>query len=395
MSEEPETIPAAILRQQQDIRRTIAVSSRISSPYLVMNALATVVAAYGLLANSTAVVIGAMIIATLIGPIMGLALALVDGDMELFRHSVFAELSGVMMVVSLGAIIGRIHIDLDITQEILSRTQPNILDLMVALAGGAAGAYATVSPRVSVGLVGVAISTALVPPLTACGICFSRGLGDLALGALILFTTNLVAIQCAASVVLFAFGYHKVTKRDPNDHGYHRRLVVDAALFVCLSIFLYRQFAMSVSEEIFRKNLRKSLEVGLRAVPGATLEDIRVRTTSERDIVVALVRVPNSITPQQTSVLQSMLVPRDSRQIELHVRSQLTKETTTEGYLHEIKPAAAPVDDPEVPNEELERRNPSDANDDNFWGEEPESPTLRGNVVDPKSNSEPLRQANL
>ena len=64
MSEEPETIPAAILRHQQDIRRTIAVSSRISSPYLVMNALATVVAAYGLLANSTAVVIGAMIIAT-------------------------------------------------------------------------------------------------------------------------------------------------------------------------------------------------------------------------------------------------------------------------------------------------------------------------------------------
>lgn len=150
--------------KRESVRRSIEIGAKLSQPYLVMNALATAVASYGLLADSTAVVIGAMIIAMLLGPIMGIALAMVDGDIRLLRESLIAETAGALLVIFIGWLIGSVHSDIAVAGEILSRTKPNLLDLAVAVFGGAAGAYATASPRVSVGLVGVAISTALVPP---------------------------------------------------------------------------------------------------------------------------------------------------------------------------------------------------------------------------------------
>ncbi len=331
------------------VRQAIDLGARLNSPYVVMNALATVVAAYGLLANSTAVVIGAMIIAMLLGPIMGLALALVDGDVGLLRRALMAEVVGAALVLAIGFLIGKLHSDLPITAEIMSRTKPNLLDLAIALGGGAAGAYATVSPRVSVGLVGVAISTALVPPLAACGICLSQGLSEQASGSFILFLTNFVAIQCASSAVLFAFGFHQVTERGTGDRGFIRRLVVDAAIFLALSVFLYFQLTSTVQQQQFDESVKAGIEKGLSQIPGAYLAETRFRDVKGTDIVVAVVRVPNSITPAQTAVIERLLPTRKGRRLELHVRSLLTKEATTSGYQHELAPTAPPVEEIDPP----------------------------------------------
>lgn len=336
-------------RHQARTRRTIAVGSRLSPAYLIMNALATIVASYGLLANSTAVVIGAMLIAMLLGPIVGLALALVDGDTKLLRHAILAEAVGVALVVAVGYLVGRLHFEIDISSEILSRTRPNLLDLAIAVAGGAAGAYAIVSPRLNVGVVGVAISTALVPPLASCGICLSRGLTAQAGGAFVLFATNLVAIQVAASVVLFLFGFHNVTRRHSEDRGFVRRLVLDAALFLVLSVFLYVQLARTIEEQRFEKVVRQQLTKGLVKIAGAYLAEAKFVRRDHEDIVLALVRAPNSVTPEQTAQLERALLPRDKRDLKLHVRTQITKETTSKGYLHEIEPEAPPAEDPFTP----------------------------------------------
>jgi uncharacterized hydrophobic protein (TIGR00271 family) len=124
-----------------------------------MNALAATIASYGLFANSPAVVIGAMLVALLMGPIVGVSLALVDSDAGILLKSLLSLLSGVVGVLVTAFIIGAVHKDMPITSEIIARTAPNFLDLMIALAGGAAGAYATVSFRLSLALVGVAIAT--------------------------------------------------------------------------------------------------------------------------------------------------------------------------------------------------------------------------------------------
>lgn len=195
-------MPSELSDERLSICQSITENSLLTVPYMVMNALSTIVACYGLLAESTAVVIGAMIIAMLLGPITGVALGLVEGNNLLLSKAVLTEIAGVLTVLIIAAIIGKIHQDVPLGKEIFSRTAPNILDLAIALAGGAAGAYATISPRLSVGLVGVAISTALVPPLSTCSILLVRGETQLATGAFLLFFANLVAIQVASSIVL-------------------------------------------------------------------------------------------------------------------------------------------------------------------------------------------------
>jgi uncharacterized hydrophobic protein (TIGR00271 family) len=310
-----------------------------------MNALATLVAGYGLFANSTAVVIGAMLIAMLLGPIMGLAMGLVDGDTQLLKRASIAETVGAIMVVMIAFIMGRMHFDLPITAEMMARVHPNLLDLMIALAGGAAGAYATVSPKVNAGIVGVAIATALVPPLTTCGICLSRGLYDLAGGAFLLFATNLVAIQAAASLVLFLHGFHNITQKDGNDNGYVRRLVLDGVLLAGLAVFMFFQLAATVREQQYREAVKTTLRTSLKVLPGAYLVEVDHFTEGDVKTVVAVVRTPNSLTPKQTAGIQDALKESTGENLRLHVRSVLTKETTSDGYLHELDPARPAIED--------------------------------------------------
>ncbi len=136
MSNPIQDVPIDPLHRKKAIRQSIRENAAFTVPYVTMNALATVVACYGLLQNSTAVVIGAMIIAMLLGPISGIALALVSGDNALLVKALLAEVGGVLVVLGVAFCIGKIHQDLPLTAEILSRTSPNILDLMIALADG-------------------------------------------------------------------------------------------------------------------------------------------------------------------------------------------------------------------------------------------------------------------
>ncbi|MBN9501805.1 MAG: TIGR00341 family protein [Armatimonadetes bacterium 55-13] len=331
---------------RSEVRRQIAESSRLTVSYIVMNSLATIVAGYGLLANSTAVVIGAMIIAMLLGPITGLALALVDGNTRLLRWALGSEIAGVILVLVISYFIGMIHADMPLTAEILARTKPNLLDLIIALAGGAAGAYAVVSPKVSVGLVGVAISTALVPPLTTCGICLARGQMGLASGGFLLFLTNLVAIQCASSAVMYAHGFHRITRRPIGDSKYIGRLATSVGILLVLSVVLGINLASTLARERFEQSVKDKLEAGLRPISGTYLVELRFVPETDLQIIVAVVRAPNSVTPDQTKSLEATLKGLSRDPIELHVRTVLTKETTDNGYLHEIAPEAAPVDDP-------------------------------------------------
>jgi uncharacterized hydrophobic protein (TIGR00271 family) len=173
------------------VRATIDSISGFDAAFVTMNALATVLACYGLFENSPAVVIGAM----LLGPISGVALGLVDANNRLLRKALATLAGGVAVVYGTAFILGLVHSTFPLTNEIYARTSPNLMDLMIALSGGAAGAYAIVTPRLNLSLVGVAISTALVPPLSSSAICMARGEYRLGLGALLLAFANIVGIS--------------------------------------------------------------------------------------------------------------------------------------------------------------------------------------------------------
>lgn len=174
-----------------------------------MLALSVLIAVIGLATDSDAIIIGAMLIAPMMTPLMGLAAALVMGWGGHLVRSVLAVVLGAAGAVFVAYALTSVlpGPDRTLTRVVLSRTSPNLLDLIVALAAGAAGAYATAREDVSTALPGVAVAVALVPPLAAAGFAFALGRPDLAGGALLLFVTNAVAIVLVASLVLLAKGF--------------------------------------------------------------------------------------------------------------------------------------------------------------------------------------------
>jgi uncharacterized hydrophobic protein (TIGR00271 family) len=305
-----------------------------------MNALATIVASYGLLQNSTAVVIGAMIIAMLLGPITGLALALVDGNDRLLRQSLLTEFVGVVIVLAVSLAVGYIHRDLPLTGEILSRTSPNILDLVIALAGGAAGAYATISSRLSVGLVGVAIATALVPPLATCSICLARGDYHLAFGGFLLFFANFVAIQFASSVVMWALGYHQLLREITNLRAYVFHIVASLFILIVLGGVLAINFTNTIDKQKEETQARTRLRDSLSKHPGIFLADVRFESGPTSTLVYAVIRTPYSLSPNSVRDLQAKMPLIEGKPVELHIRSVITKETTAKGYVNLMPPTA-------------------------------------------------------
>jgi uncharacterized hydrophobic protein (TIGR00271 family) len=177
--------------------------------FVVLLCLSVVVASVGLVQDSTAVVIGAMMIAPLMAPIMGIAASLVMGwGTRLLRSLLIVTLSVIGAVAIAWLIAGVMPAaDTGLPAEVLARSSPDVRDLLVALAAGAAGAYATMRRDVSGALPGVAVAVALVPPLGCVGTLLGRGQPDLALGAALLFLTNLFGIILAAAVVFVLTGF--------------------------------------------------------------------------------------------------------------------------------------------------------------------------------------------
>lgn len=181
----------------------------------VMLLLSVAIATFGILANSTAVVIGAMLIAPLMTPIIGAAAATATGRSARMFASLAMVGAGVAAAVGLAFVIGAwapTIVPLDRNGQVLSRVSPNVIDMAIALAAGAAGAFASVNKRVSSSIAGVAIAVALVPPLGVAGLTLQAGMYVDSLGASLLFLTNLVSIVLAAVVVFFLTGFAPIAR---------------------------------------------------------------------------------------------------------------------------------------------------------------------------------------
>src|SRR6516164_6533258 len=131
--------------QRSAAREAVTSGAAITTSYLAMNAAATLLSGFGLLQNSPAVIIGAMLVAMLLGPIVGIALGLAEANLALLGRSLLSEIVGASWVLAIGYVIGAASRNLPLGSEILSRTSPNILDLLIGLVGGMAGGFTYMS----------------------------------------------------------------------------------------------------------------------------------------------------------------------------------------------------------------------------------------------------------
>ncbi|MEE3851482.1 TIGR00341 family protein [Gordonia sp. LSe1-13] len=180
------------------------------SAFWIMLTLSGIIAVSGVVADSTATVIGAMIVAPLSTPILGIGLGIVTARARLILSSVGFVLIGVVLVTVLGVLMSQLlpnPTNVLANSQVTGRTSPTLVDLVAALATGLVGAIAITRRDVGDVLPGVAIAISLVPPLGVVGVCLGSGAPSLALGAFVLFASNVVAMIITSAIVLTVGGY--------------------------------------------------------------------------------------------------------------------------------------------------------------------------------------------
>lgn len=201
--------PAALVRAQRATLAVVDDPLRQYSSFALRLALAAVIATGGIAAGSSAVVIGAMLIAPLMSPMLGVALATVMGRPRTAARALLVTVLGALACIGVAVVVAGIvpvSVNTATNQEVLSRVSPRLVDLVVALASGLMAAIATMRSDIPDAAPGIAISASIVPPLCVVGVALEAGDMAAAHGALLLFLANFFAIQIMCFIVFLAMG---------------------------------------------------------------------------------------------------------------------------------------------------------------------------------------------
>ncbi len=312
----------------------IKIISDGSAPHLGFYALiaaSSLIASIGLLTNSAPVVIGAMLVSPLMTPIFGMALGMVRGESAFFLRALRAEGGGVALAILFGVIFGSLNLTTETTPEIAARLRPNLLDLLVAVFAGIAGTWAIIDERISPVLPGVAISTAIIPPLSVSGLCLATGAYAGAQGAFLLFFANFLAILMVSSLIFLWIGLASRVVA-PKRGQLLPRLVVTVASFLILAAFLTHsliqfivlQQRQKASEQVFLENQDK--------LPSYTLMNVQHRETKGKILVVAKILTPKAFSPARVSFFEKEIGKRIGRPVLLLVRCVLSQDVSSQGF---------------------------------------------------------------
>lgn len=230
------------------VLKDLASRAELSGSYLLMIVFSGLVALLGLLINNVAVVIGAMLISPLMGPIFTAAMAFSLGDLGLAKRALKIIVASIILTVVMAAFFTLLSPLKTPTTEILSRTRPNVYDLLIAAIAGAAGAYALCT-RVSYLFVttGVAVATAVIPPLSVVGYGFGTGHFAIAFGGFLLFFTNLVAIVISSDIVFHFFRFRAIVS-DETRYPVRTRVLILGSVLVLISAPLVYTLVVDINK---------------------------------------------------------------------------------------------------------------------------------------------------
>lgn len=205
--------------------------------YVIMTLLSGIIATFGLLLDSAAVIIGAMLVAPLMNPLQAFGIGVVAGRARLAVRSVVTVMLGAVLITLFAVLCGWAVGVAAPTPEMLARGSPSLLDAVVALAAGMAGAYATARKDIPAALAGVAIAAALVPPISTIGLGLAAGRFGLAMGATLLFLVNVVCIAVVAAVTFQWLGL-RPADRSRTERGQLALATASVGLLVGLLVVL-------------------------------------------------------------------------------------------------------------------------------------------------------------
>ncbi|MEM7593220.1 MAG: DUF389 domain-containing protein [Cyanobacteria bacterium P01_A01_bin.83] len=290
---------------------------RLSVPtftYHFMLGMSAIIATLGLLANSVAIIIGAMIVAPLMGPIVGMGYAIASGNRKLLRRSSLTLFKGVILTIAVSWIVASL-IGLEaVNTEILARSNPTLIDFGIAMAAGAAGAFANTRRSIATAMPGVAIAVALVPPLSVVGIGLSLGDLVLARGSLLLFITNLVCIVFFGGLIFVFQSYGTLLKAKQG-------LIFAVITLALLSFPLSFSMRSLLVEKNLRFRVREIIIEKTETFSSSNIESVKVvHQLDFIEILIELYAPDESLSRQKIDRVAKLLAKELDEPIELQIR---------------------------------------------------------------------------
>lgn len=311
----------------KSLNRNLWRGAEPSFTYYTMLFLSGVISALGLLAGSTAAIIGAMIVAPLMGPITGMAFAITMGNRRLLKRAGVSVLTGALLTVLTAYLICEL-IGLNVLNpEILERTRPTLIDLAIGLAAGAAGAFATTRREVASALSGVAIAVALVPPLSVIGIGIAYGSHDVVIGSTLLFLTNLSGIVLSGGLIFVWQDYGSIKRA-------RRGLLASTLIIVVLGIPLGLSLRQLIVQERARTLVGRIVRNETVAFENAAIRRLQVDSRGKTLMVTLEVGAAERMSQAQVRSAHRLLERKLSRPVDLSVSvfplQEFEIETTTD-----------------------------------------------------------------
>ncbi len=284
--------------------------------YLVMIVLSAALATLGLLTNSAAVIIGAMLVAPLMSPLSSFSTGMASGILQLTRRASLSLFQGVTLALLISLAMG-VALPIDTpTEEMLVRGSPNLLDAAIALVSGWVAAYATARKGIPVALAGVAIAAALMPPICTIGLGLALSDIDLAFGANLLFLANIAFIIAAQYITFLWMGMRPSQEREGASR---RHLRIWRLMLAVIALLVLLVFGRLGSQAIDQAHIRARLEA--EAFHGATVVEYHVIRGLPLGVQL-LVQADHAITPDEVSAAQELLDALYQQHIQLTVVSR-------------------------------------------------------------------------
>jgi uncharacterized hydrophobic protein (TIGR00271 family) len=330
-----------LFRPRGEIYEDLSESRQFDPLYFLMLVMSCLIALLGLLVNSPAVIIGAMLISPLMGPILACGLALTLADWTLGGKALRNVVLSVTEVVGIAAAATVLSPLKEATPEVLARTNPNLMDLLIAFFSGLAGTLALTSRRGGLTIIpGVAIATAVMPPLATAGYGVATLQGAVAGGGFMLFFTNLTSIVISAALVFLLIGFRP---REEADHLLVRyRILVAAGVLLVVSVPLLRTLHDAAQQAQLKREIASVLDRRLEASGQSRVSSLTIAAAARQVAVDVVAYTSRFIPPQEQQSLEALLAERLNRPVKLNLH-QLRVETQDLFAALQARPAPAPT----------------------------------------------------
>jgi len=289
--------------------------------FFILVIFSAAIATFGLLSDQSVVTIGAQLIDPLMSPILGLSIASLSGLQRMFRRSLLAAVEGAGLAILLSAILSFFIFrlpygpDAITPHEVIIRTTATPLDLGIALVGGAAAAYALAHPRLDAALPGVAIATAIMPPLCTIGYGFAFMNTTVILGATLQFFTNFIAIIFAAILMFAWLGFRDMG--DDKNEDLTRSVIISAVMMLIVAIPLGILAWRSFSAARMNSQARLAIVESLPAGTDPYIVELEVQSQGNQSVVTVSSRLSRAITGQEIEDVKEALEKAFGNPVEL------------------------------------------------------------------------------